>query len=325
MHRNRVEPRESDASTVPAFLPLQRDDVHMRSVLTGGSCCYSNSNCVAVRRWVYFSYRLLRRFTKGFLFGYTGKFAFAFIGLCLRHKLNLTRLLPDLAALFFKRELWSYGAFLGSFLTLFESSIRLLKMKSWLSRQMLTRHHRSVRVIVSASVAAGVAIRFLPADTRLGISMFFCVRALEILVRYLVEREEKPYAQHGAPAAGARAAQAAADAQPSVDATAFKPGVDAAAAAPVNSAAATIATVPSATKAVLLLDPSVDTQSELILPAPSALERARRSLKRAVVKLAALPASEHFDTLVRIENCTYARFSLFCWPARRGVLSGRCC
>jgi len=242
----------------------------------------------AEERWVHFFYRLLRRFGKGFLVGYGGKFVFSFLGLCLRHKLNVARLLPDVLSLLVKEDLLRYGAFLGSFLSLFESSLRFLKLKSWLRRTSGISHHRSMRVILAAVGAGTVAIQFLPQDTRLGIAMFFLVRALEILTRWIVEREEKLY-QGGAPQQ--INGQDAAD--PAAIAMSPQASVPSAVDVAVVPNSVSDAPVPPSTAVV-----AVDTQSSMTLPPPSSLERARRSLKALVLRIAALPASDHFDTLV---------------------------
>lgn len=234
----------------------------------------------------------------------------------MRHKANLPKLIPAMAQLVLKRELWGYGAFLGSFLTLFESSIRLLKMKSWLGRTQLVRHHRSVRVIISAAVAAGAAMTFLPADTRLGISTFFCVRALEILVRWCVEREEKRYdppTKLDQDRSKERVLQLELEA-----ANAHKHGVEALAAAAAagasplstsSSASSSAAAAPSNGLTVV-----VDTSSSMTLPAPSMLSRVHKTLKRCVLRVAALPASEHFDVLVM---SVASGFAMWAWLFNR--------
>lgn len=226
------------------------------------------------QKWTYLIYRSLRRFTKGFAFGYLGKFSFAFIGLCLRHKLNLARLLPDLLKLLVKQDLFRYGGFLGSFLMLFESSIRLLRMKGWIGRQTLNRHHRSVRVILSAVVASSCAISFLPRNVRVGISMFFTVRALEILVRWMVEEQERMYSQTlTAP-----------------DAAQDKRGSGVVALTEVEER--------KVDGRSTLIDADEIQVVELHDAHLSLLQRMGRSLKSAIVRISKIPASNHFDTLV---------------------------
>ena len=229
-------------------------------------------------KWVYFSYRCLRRFAKGFLFGFSGKFAFAFVGLCLRHKFNLPRLLPDLFQALLKPEQFRYGCFLGSFLMVFESSIRLLRMKGWITRQTVRRHHRSIRVILSAIIAGTTAIAFLPKNVRLGISMFFLVRALEILVRYMVEEQEKTY----------------------VGITIKEKDKNVLITTTENGDQKLI--MSSSTLAPRLTggggdDDDDDTPSSSS-PLVAGLKRLRKSLKSFIVRLSKIPASDHFDTLV---------------------------
>jgi hypothetical protein len=272
-------------------LRVEEDSLEREVVQSSPSSGSSDLFPKGHQRWVYFAYRSLRRFGKGFLFGFCGKFAFALIGLLLRHKLS-PRLLPDLLGLFVKPDLYRYGAFLGSFLMLFESSIRILRMQGWIGRQTSRKYHRSVRVILSAIVASTVAIQFLPKDVRLGISVFFVVRAMEILVRMMIEEQAKQYTTSSAALLAAAAAEAAN--KPGTSTDAGKAAILSAAEEEEKKGSGVVALTEVESTAAYDEDDSSATDSRAL----ATLKQLRRTLKHFMVRLSKIPASNHFDTLV---------------------------
>ena len=138
---------------------------------------------------LFFVYRASRRFGKGFAVGYVGKLLFGLVSSLLRSRGHLGLLWQHSKPLFFRADVTGYGLFLGGFLAVFESLMRLLK------RYKEQFGPRRVRVAVSAAVA-GLCFLFIPREYRVSLAMFFFVRALEIVGSYVVEHGWAPPVPH---------------------------------------------------------------------------------------------------------------------------------
>jgi hypothetical protein len=90
--------------------------------------------------------------------------------------------------LLLSKNIISYGLFLGSFLSIFECMMRLLANY----RKQLNKLYRCL----ICGFIGGISIFFLPSDVRVSITMFFLVRALEILGLYGVELKLLPSIPH---------------------------------------------------------------------------------------------------------------------------------
>eukprot|EP00808_Paulinella_micropora_P024406 g59565.t1 len=124
--------------------------------------------------------------------GFCGKAFFKLAPALLRSRGNL----PQVIAKFVETELKGgggpvgFGMFLGCFLSVFESIMRFTA--PWLRaspKKGLTSAQRSIL----AGGIAGFAIKFLPSDAQIGVSFFFFVRALEVLLKRFHEDGLMPY------------------------------------------------------------------------------------------------------------------------------------
>ena len=126
---------------------------------------------------------------KGFAVGYIGKVLFGVVSSLLRSRGHLSLLWQYTKPLFFRADVTGYGLFLGGFLAVFESLMRLLK--AYKERF----GPRRLRVMLSAGVA-GLCFLFIPVEYRVSLAMFFFVRALEIGGSYAVEHGLSPSIHH---------------------------------------------------------------------------------------------------------------------------------
>ena len=126
---------------------------------------------------------------KGFAVGYVGKLLFGVVSSLLRSRGHLGQMWRYSKPLLFRADVAGYGLFLGGFLAVFESLMRLLK------RYKERFGPRRMRVVLSASVA-GLCFLFIPAEYRVSLAMFFFVRALEIVGSYVVEHGWSPPVPH---------------------------------------------------------------------------------------------------------------------------------
>ena len=76
---------------------------------------------------LYFLYRALRRFGKGFLVGYIGKLLFGVLSALLRSRGRIGPFWRYTRPLFLRSDVLGYGLFLGGFLAAFESLMRVMK------------------------------------------------------------------------------------------------------------------------------------------------------------------------------------------------------
>ena len=185
LHHARVStPTPSPTALLHANAPLDR-------ALTASSPS-PRYVCAGVRctvQLMFFVYRAGRRFMKGFAVGYIGKLLFGVVSSLLRSRGHLSVFWQHTKPLFFRADVTGYGLFLGGFLAVFESLMRVLK------RYKETFGPRRVRVTLSAA-AAGLCFLFLPREYRVSLAMFFFVRALEIAGSYLVEHGWSPPVPH---------------------------------------------------------------------------------------------------------------------------------
>jgi hypothetical protein len=161
------------------------------------SCCVPCVCCVcggavrvsmggSVDGWyVGWLYRACRRFAKGLTVGFAGKSGFALLGLLIKSKFNLRRLLayPYLPSALAGEPI-AYGLFLGSMLAGIQATTDTLAPHlPPSSSSVLTR------AALSSSVSC-VALYFLPPSHRSSVCLFFAVRALEVTARWLGRRYE---------------------------------------------------------------------------------------------------------------------------------------
>jgi len=138
--------------------------------------------------WRLFIIRALRRFGKGFLIGYGGRAAFSLLPVIIKARLNPFKIWSAFRASAFKHI--SFGLFLGTFLSVFESLMKVLY--HWRKQWGL---QPSTRALTSGAVAA-ISLAFLPKESRSTIMVFFFVRALEIAARWLSQTKRIPSIPH---------------------------------------------------------------------------------------------------------------------------------
>jgi hypothetical protein len=186
---------------------------------------------------VIYLYCTLRRFFKGFSVGYGGKSIFAILSTIIKTKGKPGKLWSGVKAALTSSDSISYGLFLGGFLTAFEQIMRSTHtgkinaqnnnnnaetgsisnvngsaengsssdsqpnplpefLSKLLGQNPNKKLSRTLRVFLASAVAS-LAFLFLPNYSKLGISMFFFVRALEILGKLGCERGILPRINHG--------------------------------------------------------------------------------------------------------------------------------
>jgi len=134
-------------------------------------------------------YYTLKRFVKGFAVGYMGKFTYSFVGALAKTHGNPQKLYNYMKSIVFNEYTIGYGLFLGGFSTIFEQIMRftLEYSKKGISRRIL---------VLISSFFASFAFFALPQASRLTISMFFFVRAIEIGAKHLREKGLLPDFQY---------------------------------------------------------------------------------------------------------------------------------
>lgn len=170
-----VTPIGSRALTRHTSSSLLRDDANA-ALLQLSSHPLPNSAAILA-----FANRATRRFMKGFAVGACGKLAFVSVSLLLRAR----RQPADAAQQFIRactsRETLGYGAFLGCFLSSFESFMRLTR-----SRQRPPPLNRQMRTLLATCIAS-LSLLCLPRASRSTVALFFLVRAFEVLGRRLAD------------------------------------------------------------------------------------------------------------------------------------------
>ena len=135
----------------------------------------SSSPSAASSVWLY---RAFRRFAKGLTVGFVGKSLLALLGLCIRCRFSLRRLvaLPFLAQAL-AGEPVAYGLFLGSLL----AAVQLVQDGA--AAQLPATARRA-----AAGALGSLALYWLPVSHRGSVCLFFVCRALEVCCRFIGRR-----------------------------------------------------------------------------------------------------------------------------------------
>lgn len=140
---------------------------------------------------VRFIVRILRRFWKGFLVGFSVKSLFAVFSVLLKMLRGNVGAIKSLISIFrLSSAPVQFGTFTGSFLSIFELMMRA-------QRHFLKQQSVSSRATISG-VVAGVSLLALPQDSRWTFVLFFVVRAFEVLMREIGAKYEKRWAHFDA-------------------------------------------------------------------------------------------------------------------------------
>jgi len=105
------------------------------------------------------------------------------IGLLIKSKGNPMKMRAGIANVLFGDAV-GYGASLGGFIAVFETAMRVARYSGGFAKDV------SLRTLLAGSVA-GLSLFAMPASSRTSISIFFLVRAIEVVVRYIHLRRPK--------------------------------------------------------------------------------------------------------------------------------------
>lgn len=127
-----------------------------------------------------------RRAGKGFVIGFVGKLLFSIVPYLLKSRGNLFRFIVMMKKMAKGTTLdaISNGLFLASFLGIFELLLRLLR----------TCHHKTLETLSGplSGAVASLSLLFMPKQSQSTISLFFALRACEIICKFLYSAEILP-------------------------------------------------------------------------------------------------------------------------------------
>ena len=137
--------------------------------------------------------RGVRRFAKGLTIGFGVKAIFAFLGLLVKNRGNVVRIVrrPYVMSALVGEPL-AYGIWLGTLLATFETTIRVGQM---ILRQMSDDTALTARsqyaLITAASLICSVSLRALPESHWPAVTLFFAVRAMEVIAKAVARAHAK--------------------------------------------------------------------------------------------------------------------------------------
>lgn len=137
-----------------------------------------------------FIYRAMRRFAKGFGVGYSLRLIFALFPLVIKIAKGRQCVVGSFQRI---KKLTigvpvRYGLFVGSALSVFESSMRA-------SRGIIAQSYPELRSLASGALA-GASLLFLPQPDRITLGLFVGIRGLEVACNYAVDASVLPKLPH---------------------------------------------------------------------------------------------------------------------------------
>jgi len=175
----------------PAALMAERTVIHIAAKLVNSGAELTGLTYPGTR-WpdALPFFTVLARFMRGFGVGWAGKMVFALAGLLVKTKLRPGPLLVGLRRAAISSEVVGYGMATGSFLALFEATMRL-------SKQLKSKTLSPTARVWLSSLVGSLSVFFLPKGSRQVVSIFFLVRALEVTAKGAAKDGHIPSIKHG--------------------------------------------------------------------------------------------------------------------------------